>query len=138
MEDPIFGKPELGSAAPAPAPDETEGLSAIAGESKSDGQKPDDDAMVAALREVYDPEIPVNIYDLGLIYNLDTKDNGDVDIQMTLTTPGCPVAGEMPQWVADSVSMVPNTGKVSVTLTWEPPWTLDQMTDDAKLALGLI
>jgi FeS assembly SUF system protein len=134
MQDPIFG-----SAAPPPEPSETEGLSATAGEPKTDGgAPPSEEAIVAALREVYDPEIPVNIYDLGLIYDLDVADNGNVAVEMTLTTPGCPVAGEMPRWTADAVAMVPNAGKVTVTLTWDPPWTMDQMTDDAKLALGLM
>ncbi len=133
MQDSIFGAP------PMPDPTETEGLTATAGESAggTSEQPASEDAVVAALRDVYDPEIPVNIYDLGLIYNLDIAKNGDVAIEMTLTTPGCPVAGEMPQWVADAVSMVPGTGKVTVTLTWDPPWSMEQMSEDAKLALGL-
>jgi FeS assembly SUF system protein len=134
MENPVFGGAEVST-----DPTETEGLSAVSGEPRSEaGELPSDEAIVTALREVYDPEIPVNIFDLGLIYDREIRNNGDINIQMTLTTPGCPVAGEMPQWVADSVAMVPGTGKVTVTLTWDPPWTLDQMTDDAKLALGLI
>jgi len=133
MQDSIFGAP------PMPDPGETEGLTATAGESAAgtSEQPASESAVVAALRDVYDPEIPVNIYDLGLIYNLDIAENGDVAIEMTLTTPGCPVAGEMPQWVADAVSMVPGTGKVTVTLTWDPPWSMEQMSEDAKLALGL-
>jgi len=134
MYDPVFGGP------PPPDPSETEGLSATAGTPGDTGGVPaaSEDAVVAALREVYDPEIPVNIYDLGLIYDLDIDDNGDVAVSMTLTTPGCPVAGQMPQWTADAVAMVPGIGKVTVTLTWEPPWTMEQMSEDARLALGLI
>ena len=134
MYDPIFG------GAPPPDPSETEGLSATAGDSGALGEEESiagEDALVAALREVYDPEIPVNIYDLGLIYDLDIGDKGDVAVIMTLTTPGCPVAGQMPQWTADAVAMVPGTGKVTVTLTWEPPWTMEHMSEDARLALGL-
>lgn len=134
MYDPIFG------GAPPPDPTETEGLTATAGETRGNVSENSvtEDAIVAALREVYDPEIPVNIYDLGLIYDMEIEDNGDVEVEMTLTTPGCPVAGQMPQWTADAVAMVPSTGKVTVKLTWDPPWTMDQMTDDAKLALGLM
>jgi FeS assembly SUF system protein len=120
-------------------PSETEGLTATAGQplDTSQQQPAGEDAVVAALREVYDPEIPVNIYDLGLIYNLDISDSGDVRVEMTLTAPGCPVAGEMPQMVADSVSGAEGVGQVTVTLTWEPPWTMDHMSEDAKLALGV-
>ncbi len=83
-----------------------------------------------------DPEIPVNLYDLGLIYNIEQQKNGDVDITMTLTTPNCPVAGELPKWVADSVAKIEGTGKVNVILTWRPKWTKNLMSEDAKLALG--
>lgn len=134
MYDPIFG------GAPEPDPTETEGLSATAGTPRAgtDTPIPAEEAVIAALRDVYDPEIPVNIYDLGLIYDLNIQENGEIRVEMTLTTPGCPVAGQMPQWTADAVSMVPGSGQVTVTLTWDPPWTMDQMTDDAKLALGLM
>lgn len=95
------------------------------------------DAVVEALRSVYDPEIPVNIFDLGLIYRLDIADDGGVDVEMTLTAPACPVAGAMPQQVADAVAAVAGVGEVVVTLVWDPPWTMDRMGEDARLALGL-
>ena len=89
----------------------------------------------AALREVYDPEIPVNIFDLGLIYDVDRRPNGDVYITMSLTAPGCPVAGEMPGQVAAAVAAADGVGKVSVELVWSPAWTPERMSDDARLAL---
>ena len=113
-----------------------EGTQAHAGTPLADGAekaKPED--LEAALRTVYDPEIPVNIYDLGLIYSCAMQDNGDVDITMTLTAPACPVAGEMPGQVAEAVAGVDGVGEVVVTLTWTPPWTPDQMSEDAKMAL---
>ena len=94
-------------------------------------------AIVEALRTVHDPEIPVNIYDLGLIYNTEQLENGDVKILMTLTAPACPVAGEMPYDVAAAVSAVNGVGEVEVELTWEPAWTQDRMTEDAKLVLNI-
>ena len=96
-----------------------------------------DEAVVEALRTVHDPEIPVNIYDLGLIYECDIQTNGNVSIQMSLTAPGCPVAGEMPGQVADAVAALENTGEVDVTLVWDPPWTPERMSEDARLALGV-
>lgn len=95
------------------------------------------DDVVMALREVYDPEIPVNIYDLGLIYDVDIATNGDVAIQMTLTAPACPVAGSLPQKVAETVASVHGTGEVSVDLVWDPPWDMSRMTEEARLALNL-
>lgn len=94
--------------------------------------------IIAALRTVHDPEIPVNIYDLGLIYDLRIENNGDVAIELTLTTPGCPVAGQMPTEVAETVAAVPGVGMVEVTLVWEPAWTKDYMSEDARLALGFL
>lgn len=93
------------------------------------------EAVEDQLRTIFDPEIPVNIYDLGLIYNIDCRDGGDVDILMTLTAPACPVAGSMPGQVARTVAMDDSVGEVKVTLTWTPPWTSDMMSEDAKLAL---
>jgi FeS assembly SUF system protein len=93
--------------------------------------------VTEALRTVYDPEIPVNIYDLGLIYELEVKDNGSVAVQLTLTAPGCPVAGQMPQAVADAVAAVDGIGEVEVQLVWEPAWSPDRASEDAKIALGL-
>lgn len=96
-------------------------------------------AVIAALRSVYDPEIPVNIYDLGLIYNLKIDpDSHDVEILMTLTTPNCPVAEDMPGQVAEAVGMVEGAGKVKVELTFEPPWDKDMISEAALLELGLL
>ena len=92
---------------------------------------------VEAIRTCFDPEIPVNIYDLGLVYKADIDERGNVAVEMTLTAPGCPVAAEMPGWVADAVANVPGVGEVEVNLVWDPPWTPDQMSEDAKLALGM-
>ena len=94
--------------------------------------------VVEAVRSVYDPEIPVNIYDLGLIYTIDIAEDGAVTIIMTLTAPGCPVAGEMPGWVADAVEPLPGVKQVDVDLTWEPPWGMDMMSDEARLELGFM
>ncbi|MCR8825594.1 SUF system Fe-S cluster assembly protein [Pseudosulfitobacter koreensis] len=96
------------------------------------------DAVVEACRTVYDPEIPVNIYELGLIYTIDIKDDGEVRVIMSLTAPGCPVAGEMPGWVADAVEPLPGVKTVDVELTWEPPWGMEMMSDEARLELGFM
>jgi FeS assembly SUF system protein len=93
--------------------------------------------IVAALKTVYDPEIPADIYELGLIYRIDVDDDRNVAIDMTLTTPGCPVAGEMPGWVENAVGSVAGVGQVSVKLTFDPPWDKDRMSDEAKLLLGM-
>ena len=93
--------------------------------------------IVAALKTVYDPEIPANIYELGLIYKIDIDDDRNVAIVMTLTAPGCPVAGEMPQWVENAVASVTGVGQVKVTITFDPPWDKDRMSDDAKLTLNM-
>ena len=95
------------------------------------------EAVVEALRMVFDPEIPVNIYDLGLIYEIDIDAGGNADIKMSLTAPGCPVAGQMPVWVADAASSVEGIGEAQVAIVWEPAWTPDLMSEDAKLALGM-
>lgn len=97
----------------------------------------DEEEVVEALRTVYDPEIPVNIYDLGLIYDLKVAENGDVAIRMTLTAPACPVAGSMPKEVADTVARVDGVGEVEVTMTWDPPWTQANMSEVAKVALDM-
>lgn len=116
-----------------------EEFEATAGEALlPDSEIADEDSLVEAMRTVYDPEIPVNIYDLGLIYDTKIADDGTVDIEMSLTAPGCPVAGEMPGMVADAVTQVDGTGVVTVRLVWEPQWTMDRMSEDAKLALGMI
>lgn len=94
--------------------------------------------IVAALRTVHDPEIPVNIYDLGLIYRIEPKHDGLVEIDMTLTAPGCPVAGEMLSWVEKAVIEIGGIEKVAVQLVFDPPWDSSRMTDDVKLELGLL
>lgn len=93
--------------------------------------------IVAALKTVYDPEIPADIYELGLIYKIDVDDDRNVGIEMTLTTPGCPVAGEMPGWVENAVGSVAGVGQVTVKLTFDPPWDKDRMSDEARLLLGM-
>ena len=93
--------------------------------------------IVAALKTVYDPEIPADIYELGLIYKIDIDDDRNVAVEMTLTSPGCPVAGEMPTWVENAVASVAGVGVVTVKLTFVPPWDKDRMSDEAKLALGM-
>lgn len=95
------------------------------------------DDIVAALKTVYDPEIPADIYELGLIYKIDISDDREVAVEMTLTAPGCPVAGEMPQWVEDAVSAVPGVSGAKVTLTFDPPWDQSRMSDEARLALNM-
>lgn len=94
--------------------------------------------IVDSIRLVSDPEIPINVYDMGLIYKIDQKDNGDVFIEMTLTAPTCPIAGVLPQQVADSVATVKGVGKIEVKLVWEPAWTPDKMTDEAKEMLEFL
>jgi FeS assembly SUF system protein len=93
--------------------------------------------LVAALKTVYDPEIPVDIYELGLIYTVDVADNRDVAVEMTLTAPGCPVAGEMPLMVKSALEGVEGIGAVSVSMIFEPPWTPEKMSDEAKLELNM-
>jgi FeS assembly SUF system protein len=93
--------------------------------------------LVAALKTVFDPEIPVDIYELGLIYRLEVDDDRNVEIDMTLTAPGCPVAGDMPGWVENAISAVPGVGQVKVNLVFDPPWDMSRMTDEARLALNM-
>jgi FeS assembly SUF system protein len=96
------------------------------------------DQVVEACRSVFDPEIPVNIYDLGLVYTIEIDDGADVTIIMTLTAPGCPVAGEMPGWVMEAVSAVPGVRTADVELVWDPQWGMDMMSDEARLELGFM
>jgi len=93
--------------------------------------------IVAALKTVFDPEIPADIYELGLIYKIDISDERDVTVDMTLTAPGCPVAGEMPIWVENAVGSVAGVGQVKVNLTFDPPWDQSRMSDEARLALNM-
>ncbi len=92
--------------------------------------------IIKALKTVYDPEIPADIYELGLIYKIDLDDDRNVEIDMTLTAPGCPVAGEMPGWVENAVSAVAGVGLVNVRMVFDPPWTQDRMSEEAQVALN--
>lgn len=116
-------------------PEQLEGAPLIA---PSSTDHPLYDHVVEACRSVYDPEIPVNIYELGLIYTININTENEVNVVMTLTAPGCPVAGEMPGWLADAIEPVPGVKQVDVDLTWEPPWGMDMMSDEARLELGFM
>ncbi len=96
------------------------------------------DDIIAALKEIYDPEIPVNIYDLGLIYGVEVSENAEATVMMTLTTPHCPVAESMPGEVELRVGAVPGVGHTEVNLIWDPPWSPEKMTDEARLELGML
>ncbi|MBL8565465.1 MAG: SUF system Fe-S cluster assembly protein [Hyphomicrobiaceae bacterium] len=126
------------AAAKAAAPSVTEGGTPVEGSALS-AEELDElkQGIVMALKSVYDPEIPSDIYELGLIYRIDVADNRDVEIDMTLTAPGCPVAGEMPIWVENAVGAVPGVGGVKVTIVFDPPWDQSRMSDEAKLAVGM-
>ncbi len=95
------------------------------------------DALIDKLKTVYDPEIPVDIYELGLIYKVDVSDDRDVVVDMTLTAPGCPVAGEMPDWVRDAVMSIEGLRSCTVNLTFDPPWDQSRMSDEARLQLNM-
>jgi len=95
------------------------------------------DQLIEKLKTVYDPEIPVDIYELGLVYKVDVSDDRDVLVEMTLTAPGCPVAGEMPGWVEEAIKQIPGVGKVTVELVFDPPWDPSRMSDEAKLQLNM-
>ena len=95
------------------------------------------DKLIEQLKTVFDPEIPVDIYELGLIYKVDVSDDKDVVIDMTLTAPGCPVAGEMPGWVEDAIRVIPEVKSCKVELVFEPPWDPSRMSDEAKLQLNM-
>ncbi|MBO6689140.1 MAG: SUF system Fe-S cluster assembly protein [Alphaproteobacteria bacterium] len=96
------------------------------------------DDLIAAFKSVYDPEIPVDIYELGLIYKVDIDDDRKVDIDMTLTAPGCPVAGDMPGWIETAARTVDGVADVEVRLTFDPPWDPSRMSDEARLALNML
>ena len=113
------GNMETRSALP---PDETERLTAD---------------IIAALKTVFDPEIPADIYELGLIYKVDISDERAVDVTMTLTTPNCPAAGELPTMVENAIASVPGIGVVNINLVWEPAWSPDRMSDEARLVLNM-
>ena len=129
-------KLDVGPGLDAFLPNTSQGYIARAGTVLADASGPADGIIVEdALKTVHDPEIPVNIFDLGLIYDVERRSNGDVYITMSLTAPGCPVAGEMPGQVAAAVAAADGVGEVSVELVWSPPWTPERMSDDARLAL---
>ena len=131
---PLMSPPIMPSSEPIEA-----GIVARAGAALPDGATVAEEAdLLEALRTVYDPEIPVNIYDLGLIYDLICAEDGDIHVVMTLTTPGCPVAGILPQQVAEAAAGVDGVGAVVVELTWEPSWSPERMSEDARLALDIM
>src|SRR5207253_11160164 len=99
--------------------------------------KPSEDALIAAMATVYDPEIPVNIYELGLIYAIDIHDDGQVKVEMTLTAPACPSAQELPEQVRDAVMGVPGVSSAEVDTVWDPPWDPSRMSDEARLQLNM-
>ncbi len=139
-ETPRRTLPTVEDPAPEPAPDVGEAYGGT-GELPAEPVDPDEvkARVTEALRTVYDPEIPVNIQDLGLIYGLEVHaESGRTDIEMTLTAPGCPVAGYLVQEVARKAGEVEGVSTSCVKLTWEPPWTPDRMTEEAKLELGLL
>ncbi len=124
--------------APKPPPSVAEGGTPIPGSTLSAEELDQLQAdIIAALKTVEDPEIPSDIYELGLIYKIDVGDNRNVDIDMTLTAPGCPVAGEMPGWVENAVASVPGVSGVNVKLVFDPPWDMSRMSDEARLAIGM-
>jgi FeS assembly SUF system protein len=132
-EQPVVDASASSAAAPAEAQSETVQASALPQE-ELDRLTSD---IVAALKTVYDPEIPADIYELGLIYKIDINDDRAVTIEMTLTAPGCPVAGEMPVWVENAVNSVPGVSGATAMLTFDPPWDQSRMSDEARLALNM-
>jgi FeS assembly SUF system protein len=96
-----------------------------------------EDAVINAIATVYDPEIPVNIYELGLIYAIEISDSGDVKVEMTLTAPGCPSAQELPVMVRDAIAQIGGVGDVTVDTVWDPPWDPSRMSEDAKLTMNM-
>ena len=128
------------SSEPTPAPADTPSAEAPPSEVSAIPQDELDRLttdMVAAIKTVYDPEIPVDIYELGLIYRVDVDDDRNVTVDMTLTAPGCPVAGDMPVWVEEAIRMVEGINNVSVNLTFDPPWDISRMSDEARVALNM-
>jgi FeS assembly SUF system protein len=121
----------------APVPVERNAASGPPLEMASEELRQLTDSIVAALKTVYDPEIPADIYELGLIYNVDIDDKRFVSIEMTLTAPACPVAGEMPTWVENAVSAVPGVAGAKVNMVFDPPWDQSRMSDEARVALDM-
>lgn len=128
---PSDASPEVAAGEPAPA------LRAASTIPQAELDRITDD-LIAALKTVYDPEIPVDIYELGLIYKVDLNDDRVANIQMTLTAPGCPVAGEMPGWVGDAVRKVDGVKDVRVEMVFDPPWSMARMSDEARLELNML
>tara|TARA_R110000868_G_scaffold124172_3_gene328426 strand:+ start:5711 stop:6139 length:429 start_codon:yes stop_codon:yes gene_type:complete len=129
------------SGSPAMTPDAAEPI-AVAEAPKLEPIPPEElaqitDEVIVQLKTVYDPEIPVDIYELGLIYKVDLEEDRTLKVVMSLTAPGCPVAGEMPGWVRDAVAKVEGVHKAEVELTFDPPWTPDRMSDEARLSLNM-
>lgn len=123
--------------AEVPTPQPTPDYMAVVGETLSpDTPLASKDDIISALKAVQDPELMLNVYELGLIYDIKQEQNGDVFVLMTLTSPMCPIAGEMPHMAAHAVSSVPGVGVVTVKLTFDPPWTIDRMSDEVKLMMG--
>ena len=134
-DDGVANKAELETGTP---PTLTEGGTEVSGSSLSREELDQlTDGIIAAMKTVYDPEIPTDIYELGLIYKVDISDERLVTIDMTLTAPGCPVAGEMPVWVEDAVRGVPGIMDVKVNLVFTPPWDMSRMSDEARLAINM-
>ena len=125
--------PQTAEAAPAATPNKVDTRSALPPEETERlGTE-----IVAALKTVFDPEIPADIYELGLIYKVDIKDDRAVDVEMTLTTPNCPAAAELPTMVENAVASVAGVGPVSVSIVWDPAWTPERMSDEARLVLNM-
>ena len=133
------GKPKDKDRPPEAAPTtEDKAVEPAAGAKPSlEGSERLHDDIVAALKTVYDPEIPADIYELGLIYDVAIDAERGVTITMTLTAPGCPVAGEMPEWVENAVNAVPGVSNTTVKMTFDPPWDMSRMSDEARLALNM-
>lgn len=131
-----FIAPQQEATSPAAAPRTEAAPARSAGPTQEELEQLTAD-IIQALKTVYDPEIPSDIYELGLIYKIDISDDRDVAIEMTLTAPGCPVAGEMPQWVENAVRSVPGVNDVVVALVFDPPWDQSRMSDEARLALNM-
>jgi FeS assembly SUF system protein len=132
------GEGAADAVAPSRAPGVAEGGTAVEGSALSQEELDElTPEIVKALKSVYDPEIPADIFELGLIYNIDIADSREVSILMTLTAPGCPVAGEMPIWVENAVSAVPGVSGCKATITFDPPWDQSRMSDEARLALNM-
>lgn len=122
--------PDVGEATP--------NYSATMGEALSEGTThATKDEIIAALKAVQDPELMMNIYELGLIYEINQLENGDVKVMMTLTSPTCPIAGEMPAMAAGAIASVPGVGRATVELTFDPPWTMDRLSDEIKMIMGI-